>query len=199
MLTWLLGWLAMAAGWLWAEWFLLCQRSMRPVLTRFWALAKTKRSVLFLRMRFFAITESKNKKIPETGGEEGKVKGKIRRPHHVSLYVSRPKHFRYHWNFSMCLFIMCSIIPCIFSFVGDPQDVSPIVSFQTRCFLYRYKKHGCFLYRLGYEPVEKQKAHLPFCFLHAARTGVSQKTAGFGGAGLHVRAQQEDQVPKGYI
>ena len=76
----------------------------------------------------------------------------------------------------MCLFIMCSIIPCIFSFVGDPQDVSPIVLFQIRCFLYRYKKHGCFLYRLGYEPVEKQKAHLPFCFLHAARTGVSQKT-----------------------
>ena len=23
--------------------------------------------------------------------------------------------------------------------------------------------------------------------------------AGFGGAGLHVRAQQEDQIPKGYI
>ena len=40
----------------------------------------------------------------------------------------------------------------------------------------RYKKQACVLYRLGYEPVEKQKASLPFCFLHAARTGVSQKT-----------------------
>ena len=114
----------------------------------------------------FCKDRKQKQKIPETGGEEGKVKGKIRQPHHVSLYVSRPKHFRCHWNFSMCLFIMCSIIPCILSFVGDPHDVSPIVLFQMRCFLYR----------LGYELVEKQKAHLPFCFLQAARTGVSQKT-----------------------
>ena len=26
-----------------------------------------------------------------------------------------------------------------------------------------------------------------------------QMFAGFGGAGLHVRAQQEDQIPKGYV
>ena len=139
---------------------------------------KQKAAFCFCGCDFSQGPEAKPKKMPKQEGKEEKQQEDTA-AHHVSRNFSRPKHVRYHWNFSICLFNMSSTISCIFSSIEDPQDVLEIVLFQACCFLYRrpkIQKASVRFVSIRLWAGPKTKSKLPFCFLWGRKDRFSAKT-----------------------
>jgi len=151
---------------------------IRPVLTRFWAHAKTKSSFLFLRMRFFARTGSKTKKKCRNKRGRRKSSRRIRR-HIMCRVIFRDQNMS---DTIETLAYACSTcLPPypVFSALSRTHKMC-LKSFCSRNAAFciggpKYKKQACVLYRLGYELVQKQKASCLFAFCGAVRTGFPQK------------------------
>ena len=153
-------------------------RPIRPVLTRFLQKQKTKRSVLFLRMRFLQGPKAKSKKKCRNKRGRRKSSRRIRR-HIMCRVIFRDQNMS---DTIETLAYACSTcLPPypVFSALSRTHKMC-LKSFCSRNAAFciggpKYKKQACVLYRLGYELVQKQKASCLFAFCGAVRTGFPQK------------------------